>query len=260
MACLRKFPQYRRWIGLKGALSFVFYELIHTRVVQQITIGDAQVVVRTATSDLAVVASCLIQPQYAHIDCNSPSVIVDAGANIGASAIYFASRYPNARVFAIEPEQENFKMLLENTKQYKNIIAIRAALWGEVTTRILRDRRSGPWGYTIAETESETQSMGQQVKCITVSSLMTDYHLECIDLFKMDIEGGEKGVFESSHEWIDRVNINAAELHDRIFMGCDRAFYIATRGFDRVEKKDGLVTAYRKYGAKRNYESPIQVR
>jgi predicted O-methyltransferase YrrM len=42
--------------------------------------------------------------------------IVDAGAHIGSSALWFASRYPNARIIAIEPHPATFTFLHENIK------------------------------------------------------------------------------------------------------------------------------------------------
>jgi hypothetical protein len=87
---------------------------------------------------------------------------------------------------------------------------------------------------------------GQQVCCITIGSLLDKYDLDTIDILKMDIEGSEKNVLENSEDWIDKVKIITAELHDRICMGCDRAFYLATREFARFEKDGEKVTAYRK--------------
>ena len=41
-------------------------------------------------------------------------LIVDLGANIGMSALYFACRYPKAKIYAIEPNNANFSMLKMN--------------------------------------------------------------------------------------------------------------------------------------------------
>jgi tRNA G46 methylase TrmB len=55
--------------------------------------------------------------------------IVDAGANVGYSTVYFASKYPRANVYAIEPEASNFSLLKKNTEKYPNVVCINAALW-----------------------------------------------------------------------------------------------------------------------------------
>ena len=74
---------------------------------------------------------------------------------------------------------------------------------------------------------------------------MQNYDIDTIDIFKMDIEGGEKDVLEDATEWMGKVDVFTAELHDRICMGCDRAFYLATKDFVRFEKHGEKVTAYR---------------
>ena len=58
-----------------------------------------------------------------------PTEIVDAGANIGLAAVWFAANYPEARVTAIEPDKANFDLLVEDTSGYKNVVPIRGALW-----------------------------------------------------------------------------------------------------------------------------------
>ncbi len=42
-------------------------------------------------------------------------LIVDASANIGAAAVFFAYKFPKARVIAIEPDPANFQLLTANT-------------------------------------------------------------------------------------------------------------------------------------------------
>lgn len=75
---------------------------------------------------------------------------------------------------------------------------------------------------------------------------MDEYDLDFIDILKMDIEGSEKNVFENAKDWIDKVGMITVELHDRICMGCSRAFYLASREFTRYEMNGEKINAYRK--------------
>lgn len=50
----------------------------------------------------------------ATLDPNEVRVILDCGANIGITALYFAERYRNARIFCIEADPENFEVLKQN--------------------------------------------------------------------------------------------------------------------------------------------------
>ena len=50
-------------------------------------------------------------------------------------------------------------------------------------------------------------------------------------VFKIDIEGAEREVFETPAEWIGKVGAVMVELHDDINPGCHEAFEKATRGF-----------------------------
>jgi FkbM family methyltransferase len=234
-----------RVIGLRDALLITLFKALKREVILPVSISGEKLHIRTATSDLRVALSCLADGEYRDIRCENPSVIVDAGANIGASTIFFARRYPQAMVYAIEPEQGNFALLARNTSHLSNVVPIRAALWGCDETREVHNRLSGHWGYTIAETGNRTEATGQEIRCITLATLIEQYGAREIDLLKVDIEGGEKAVFESSGPWINKVRIITVELHDRICAGCTDAFATATAHFKRVGKGGEKVTAYR---------------
>ena len=184
--------------------------------------------------------------EYDYLSLSSPKTIIDAGANIGTSSIFFARKYPGAHILAAEPKISNFELLKKNTQNYHNIVPIKAALWSKNCTRTIQNRFTGHWGHTVSETENRTESTGQKVNCVTVVSLMEEHGIESIDLLKMDIEGGEKDVLENSQVWIDSVDTMTVELYDRICMGCDRAFYLATEDFVKFEKHGEKVTAYRR--------------
>jgi FkbM family methyltransferase len=220
-------------------------EVLKKETVRKIHFGGATIYVRTASVDLDIAFDTLVRKEYEKIRCADPKVIIDAGANIGTSTIFFAMKYPKARVFAVEPEQTNFDMLLKNTENLKNVIAIKAAIWGSEEKRMIQNRHTGHWGYTVSETNNNMAATGQEIDCVTINSLMEKYGFDRVDLLKMDIEGGEKDVLESSSSWINSVNVMTVELHDRICMGCTRAFYLATKDFKSFEIHGEKVTAYR---------------
>lgn len=242
---IRKFRHLLKLIGLKEAIIFMVAGRTKRKEARRVSLGGEEIYVRTATTDLIVAESSLINREYDSIQSDDPSVIVDAGANIGASAIYFAKRFPNAKIYAIEPERENYEMMVRNTARFKNIIPIHAALWGSAGPRTIQNRFTGTWGFTVTETTNRKESTGQQIDCITMDSFLKEYRIDSIDILKMDIEGGEKEVLEGADRWMAKVKIITAELHDKICMGCDRAFYLATKEFTRFEKFAEKVTAYR---------------
>jgi hypothetical protein len=70
--------------------------------------------------------------------------------------------------------------------------------------------------------------------------------IDYVDLLKVDIEGAEKEVFESSSRWIDRVGAIAIELHDQLKSGCSSAFRDATRDFSYESRKGETIFVARK--------------
>jgi FkbM family methyltransferase len=166
----------------------------------------------------------------------SPATIVDVGAHIGMASIFFARRYPAAKIIAIEPEPSNFALLLKNTSSYKNIVPVCAALWredGEVT--LGRSNVHPKGAFQIVENGEI------RVRAVTIDTLMRETGIQSIDILKMDIEGSEKEVFASCN-WIDTVRAIAIELHDRVRAGCRRTVETAARDFRSVEQ--GEVTFF----------------
>lgn len=210
-----------------------------------VTVRGTRIYVRTNSSDIIAAIRNLYDQEYDHIRISNPKIIIDVGANIGSSAIFFAKKYPNARIIALEPEEHNFAILLRNTKNYQNITAVKAAVWGSFEKRTIQIRSASYLGFTISDTNNEIESSGQTVNCTTIDGIMKEHDIDSVDLLKMDIEGAEKDVLEKSSGWIDRVDVLCAELHDRICMGCDRAFYLATKDFKTFERHGEKITAYR---------------
>ena len=85
---------------------------------------------------------------------------MDAGANIGLASILFANRFPQAKIFAIEPEHDNFNLLADNVCTYDNIVPLHAALWGENATIHLTDPGDGAWGFRDQACRRRTRRRG----------------------------------------------------------------------------------------------------
>jgi len=79
--------------------------------------------------------------------------IVDAGANVGCSTVYFKLLFPNAKVVAIEPESGNFNILKKNielNEMQGDVFAEKAGLWKdnsnlEITTDFRDGREYAFW-------------------------------------------------------------------------------------------------------------------
>jgi FkbM family methyltransferase len=195
---------------------------------------------RLGTTDLFVCRSVLVEGEYQLELPKPPKAIVDAGANIGLTSVFYANRYPQAKIIAIEPEKTNFEMLKKNTSGYPNVIPVRAALWKEDKEIHLDDPGLGYDEFRTSDGEC-AGAKGGSVPGMTVEKVMSDFCLNYIDVLKIDIEGSEKEVFEKPFPWIDKVGVIAIELHDRIRPGCSRSFYSATKDFAHEVRKGETV-------------------
>jgi FkbM family methyltransferase len=162
----------------------------------------------------------------------SPRIIVDAGANIGLTTVYYANNYPDARILSIEPELANFEMLKRNCAGLPNVMLMQAAIWPQKRSLRIENSDAEPWAFAV--TDADTDNSRAVVAAITMEEVFQQLGVDEIDLLKLDIEGSELQLFSTGAErWIDRVQAIVIELHDRYRPGCARAFYsvLATRNF-----------------------------
>lgn len=61
----------------------------------------------------------------------APDVIYDVGACVGGFTLFASELFPRAKIVAVEPEEENYRMLVENTKHLPNVAPVHAALSAE---------------------------------------------------------------------------------------------------------------------------------
>lgn len=205
------------WFGLrqhvrkqKGALHVVQVPGLHHPVT-----------LRAKTSDVEAFHQIFVDGEL-EFDLNmSPSRIIDAGANVGLAALYFSSRFPEAKILALEIESANFELLKRNTAFYPNITCLKKALWSGPANLSIANPTAESWSFQVSRS---TKGNEQGVLAVGVKDLAEMFEGRRIDLLKIDIEGAEKEVFQHGmDQWIDQVDTIAVELHDRFQPGCHKA-------------------------------------
>jgi FkbM family methyltransferase len=161
-----------------------------------------------------------------------PAFIVDAGANIGLTAAYFASRWPKARVVAIEVEAGNFALLERTVAPYPNVTPMLAGLWSGPSELVISNPDAEEsWAFMAEEAGAAPGARSTTVPALGVPDLMRQFGVERIDLLKIDIEGAEREVLGAdAWAWLGRVGCTAVELHDWFIPGCRAALDRAVAG------------------------------
>lgn len=229
--------RYIKRFGVVQGLE-VYRKLQNSKGVISLKLNDYREIIhlRSNSSDPMVFYQVCVMNEYDFDYGLTPAFIVDAGANIGLTAAYFANHYPQAKIVSIEPEKENFAMLLSNTKGYKNIVPIRAGLWNESKKLSVANTKSASWAFTLEESgDTATESFD----AVTLDSILDQFNQSYIDILKIDIEGAEIELFTGNyHTWLSRTKIIVIELHDRMRRGCSKAFFKALIDYTfRVELK-----------------------
>ena len=177
---------------------------------------------RARSSDLAVFKQALLHGNFAFRLTKEPRFIIDAGANIGLATVQFATRYPAARIVALEIDARNFALLKRNTKDYPNVTPMLAGLWSHRATLEVANPDAAEWSFHAREADVARST--RSVPGYGVDDLLREFSEARVDLLKVDIEGTERVVFgPESERWLDRVDTIAVELHDHYLQGCETA-------------------------------------
>jgi len=156
---------------------------------------------------------------YNRIVASSKSpLIIDGGAYIGASTIFFDHLFPGAHVVAVETERNNFDLLRANLSG-SSVELIHGALTGSPGRARVIDPGNGCWAYRTKRVEGENQN-GSLVQCVTVNEIYSRLSGDCVPfVVKIDIEGGENDLFSTATEWVVRTPLIIVELHDWLLVG-----------------------------------------
>jgi FkbM family methyltransferase len=180
--------------------------------------------------DMIAFDRVFILRQYACVDdAEEVGLIVDCGARVGYASAYFLTRFPAAKVIALEPDPDNFAVLQANLAPYgERCQAVCAAVWPHCTRLVLEESTSGKgrrWKRRVRPPAGEEMP---SVMAETIDTILERSGFPRISILRMNIGGAESSVFGSNYEsWIGKVDRLAIELHGE---ECRAAFHNALSG------------------------------
>lgn len=161
-----------------------------------------------------------------HLDLEtSHPLFLDLGAHLGLASLYFAHRFPAARVLAVEPHPVSFQLLQENIWHNRldhRVSCLQAAVTpGSQPTTTLHADPEASWLSTAstkpgAWTGDQTTTQ-LTVPAISVQQLLADQldinQPNPIDLVKLDVEGLELELLTAARSFFPQINHWLIELH-----------------------------------------------
>jgi FkbM family methyltransferase len=142
----------------------------------------------------------------------NPSVIFDVGANVGQSALAYASAFPNAKIHSFEPAPASFDALKEATAEYPNITAHFVALGRERGSVRMIANGMKPTNKIIGD-DVEDSDLVIEVKSYPGWKYVKRLGVDRISFLKIDTEGQDYNVlagFFPMLSSIDFIQVEAA--------------------------------------------------
>jgi len=139
-------------------------------------------------------------------------IILDCGANMGLSVLYFALNYPDHKILAFEPEEAIFNVLEENVRTFglTNVTLFKKAVWTKEET--LTFHSDGGMGGRVNNLYKKSNQPINTVETV----ILKDYLSDQVDFLKIDIEGAEVEVIKSCKGHLGQVKHFFFEYHNHI--------------------------------------------
>jgi FkbM family methyltransferase len=249
---LRKFRDYRRTLGPRLGVRWFFLKTAArlpipgtgrmAPCIRPPALAHPVRVRMLPSSDDYVFDQVFVSREHEPLgQLESPGFILDLGANVGYASALFASRYPKARILALEPDPVNFGLCTENLDAYgSRVRTLQGAIWPHCSRLALSRGRWGDgldWAVQVHESRAGEDA---SVVAWDVPALLDLTGEPTIDLVKIDIEGSEAELFAENTEWLACVRNICIELHGE---RCREIFFRALDGYDydRVEHGENTV-------------------
>jgi FkbM family methyltransferase len=172
-----------------------------------IKLFDTTLLFADARSFAAGYKEIFINRHYEFKSTNDQPVIIDCGANVGLSVIFFKHLYPKCKITAFEPDPVLFSYLERNiaSLNYENIKLYQKAIWTENGN--IDFLSEGGFSGKISKDKLNSKTVSVQ------AVRLSDFLQEKIDFLKIDVEGVETEILEECAHLLKNISFIFIEYH-----------------------------------------------
>jgi FkbM family methyltransferase len=180
---------------------------------------------RRGTSDARLLYQILLRgdkgeyalPRDARLDPASVETVLDIGANIGISALFFAQVFPRATVHAFEPEPGNCEILRANASSSGRIVVHPFALGAEDgELRLYDSDDAANFGGFSAHAAGINPGRSQVVPVRHAGRALASIGVRRAEVIKIDTEGSEWEILTAlDRPLLEGARLILGELHGR---------------------------------------------
>jgi FkbM family methyltransferase len=139
-------------------------------------------------------------------------VILDVGAYVGDSALYFSLQYPEAEVYAFEPAAEPYRLLEKNTRGRSNVHCYSFGLFSSDETVSLYKGAVDAVSSSVRK-RRETTEHTETVRLRSAGEWLDEHGIQSVDILKIDAEGSEVPILRGMSEFLPSVKVAYLEFH-----------------------------------------------
>lgn len=196
---------------------FVIFEYLYKKFVY-LRFKDGLILKTNQILDAIIIKETIIDDDYKISSLKRPlKTIIDGGAGLGDFSLLVARKFPKAKIFAFEPNPQQFKLLETNIKlnRIKNIRCYSIAIG---------TKKSYDLFLSNFNVHASTQNNLRAKTHIKVVGKRLDRFIQNpIDLLKIDCEGAEVDILQSiSKNKMELIKKIIIEYHNHIIQNEDK--------------------------------------
>ncbi len=177
-------------------------------------VGNIRLLVRANAGADAFIHGEVFGHEYYRLPlAAAPATILDLGANIGLTAVYFSRMFPDAELACVEPIPENLRLLKRNLELNAVRGTVIAAAIDVEDGRAVMELDPRDYGHRISTSPALGSAPTMEVAAISVPTVRRQLGWNRIGLLKVDIEGHETTLFSNHCDWLELVDAVCIECH-----------------------------------------------
>jgi FkbM family methyltransferase len=185
--------------------------------------------------------------------------IIDCGAHIGMSILFFKLNYPNARIIAFEPDDSNYLITKKNIGSWKfsDIELIKKAVWTN-NEQILFQHMNDMGSNIVQEEATNSTENITRIDCVRLKDLLQTE----ADFLKLDIEGAEYEVIKDCRDVLHNAKNIFIEYHgnyNEMHKLSTILDIVTEQGFAYYIKEAGNIYARPFYDREKKYLYDVQL-